>query len=56
MTDDSCAGGTSSIKAMSLALDTGERFNPITHKANNVVMRCGVPNGKNSIGWDFTKN
>jgi hypothetical protein len=50
------AHDTSSIKAMSLALDTGERFNPITHKANNVMMRCDVPNGKNSIGWDFTKN
>jgi hypothetical protein len=47
------AHGTGSINAVSLALDTGERFNPITHRANNVFMRCAVPNGKGSIGWDF---
>jgi hypothetical protein len=47
------AHGSGSIMAVALALDTGERFNPITHRANNVFMRCDVPNGKNSIGWDF---
>lgn len=47
------AQSTGSIEAASLALDTGERFNPITHRANNAYMRCDVPNGKNSIGWEF---
>lgn len=39
------AGGTYTVGAMQFAKDDGERFNPLTHKAQNLSVWCDTPNG-----------
>jgi hypothetical protein len=48
------AGTTYTVGAMQFADSTGERFNPFTHKPQNISIWCDTPGGKSGSyngGW-----